>query len=334
VSRLLKENSGVMFASLRLPSTALCLLFLPAALPAQLRVTALTVTTDVAGFYAANSWGNLRGQKRLTTPLLNLTFVTDSGFLLTQRDEADRALPASLRLTGFDRIDYQEIADTVHDAFVAALQAQGFEVMPYDPLAVDPGFQELAHHAQRTGRDEPPPAVYEATAGLSGARRTVTYVGHRCPWIPSFMLDNYLPATRLTQSLGATLPIVSFLVEFTAYSADRTSTYDWKAFMPAPPGPGVPLLRARPEVYVSAGTAAFLTPNGQTATLTLTTPIGTERAFVASLAAVRGRSKEERHGGAYEVRIDAAAYREAVIDVLKPQVEAIARRLAAATPTP
>ena len=323
-----------MFASLRPLPTVLGLLLLPATLPAQLKVTALTATTDVAGLYAANSWTNLRGQKRLTTPLLNLTFVTDSGFLLTQRDEADRALPASLRLAGFDSLDYQEIADTVHDAFVAALEAQGFEVMSYDPLAVDPGFQELAHHAPRTGRDEPPPPIYEATAGLSGARRTTTFVGHKCPWIPSFMLDNYLPATRLTRTLGATLPIVSFLIEFAAYSVDRTTTYDWKEFMPAPPGPGVPPLRVRPEVFVSAGSAAFLTPDGQTATLTLTTPVGTERAFVANLAAVRGRSREERRGGAYEVRVDPAAYREAVIDVLKPQVEGIVRRLAAATPAP
>jgi len=310
----------------------LALLAPAATLPAQIKVTPLTATTDVAGFYAAASWSNLQGQKRLTTPLLNVTFVTDSGFLLSQRDEADRALPASLRLTGLDRTDFQEIADAVHDAFVSALQAQGFEVMPYDPLAVDPGFQELARHARRTGRDEPAPTAYESITGLSGARRTMTFTGHRCPWIPSFMLDNYLPATRLTRQLDATLPIVSFLVEFAAYSPDRSTTYDWSQFMPAAPASDVPRLRARPQIYLSAGAAAFLTPGGQTATLTLSTPVGVDSAFVTNLASVRGRSREERRGGAYEVRVDPAAYRQAVIAVLKAQAEAIARRLAAATP--
>ena len=185
-------------------------------------------------------------------------------FYLAQRDASDRSLPASLRLQGLDAADFQEIADAVHDTLVAALQAQGIEVMPYDPLAVNPGFQELARQAGRTGREQPVPADYQTIAGVSGARRTMTFVGHHCPWVESFMLDNYLPAARLTRELEATLPIVSFLVEFVEYSPDRTITYDWRDFLPAAPGPGIPRLRARPQIFVSAGTASFLTPDGQT----------------------------------------------------------------------
>jgi hypothetical protein len=329
---LLKVIVRAMPATVRRLLSAAVLLLGLSPLPAQVRVAPAAPTGNVAGSYTASSWSNLQGRKRFTTPLLNLTFVTDSGFLLAQRGEADRALPASLRLAGLDRSDFQGIADAVQDAFVAALRAQGFEVMPYDPLAVDPGFQELARHALRTGRDEPVPVAYAEIAGRTGARRTMTFAGHRCPWITSFMLDNYLPATRLTRQLDATLPIVSFLVEFAAYSPDRAQTYDWAEFMPAPPPAGVPRLRARPQVFVSAGTAAFLTPDGQTATLALSSPIGGDLPFVVNLAAARGRSREERQGGAYEVRVDPAAYRRAVIELLQPQVEAIARRLAAATP--
>jgi hypothetical protein len=321
----MRTSARLLFASLA------CLLG-PATLLAQVKVTPLSATADGGDFYAGSSWGNLRGVKRVTTPLLNLTFVTNSGFLLAQRDAADLALPASLRLQGLRPADFQEIADTVHDALVAALTAQGVEVMPYDPVAVNPGFQELAHHAARTGREQPPPAGYETIAGLSGARQTVTAVGHHCPWIESFMLANYLPATRLTRELDATLPLISFLVEFVEYSTDRTVTYDWREFMPAPPAADVPRLRARPRIFISAGSAAFLTPDGQTAALTLTTSVGGGQSFAASLVRTRGRNRAERQGGNYEVTVDPAAYKQAVIALLKAQVEVIARKLAAGTP--
>ena len=160
----------------------------------------------------------------------------------------------------------------------------------------------------------------------------MTFVGHHCPWVESFMLDNYLPAARLTRELEATLPILSFLVEFIEYSPDRTITYDWRDFLPAAPGPGIPRLRARPQVFVSAGTASFLTPDGQSGALTLTAPLGYEHAFATNLAATRGRNREERSGGSYEVLVNPAAYKQAAIAVLNAQVTLIARQLATATP--
>jgi hypothetical protein len=300
-----------------------------ACLCGQIKVTGLDATTDVAIFYRETAWDNLHGLKRLTTPLVNLSFVTDSGFRLSQRDETDRSLPTSLRLAGLQPADFQEIADAVHAAFVAELRAKGFEVMPYEPLAVNPGFQELAHGAPRSGKEQDVPQSYQTTTGISGARKTMTLVGHHCPWVESFMLANFLPATRLTRELEATLPIVSFLVEFVSYSSERTTTYDWREFLPAGHTPEAPPLRARPQIFLSAGTAAFLTPDGQTATLTLTTAIGYEHAFVTGLRRTRGRDREERKGGSYEVAVDPTAYKQAVIDLLKAQVVMIARKLAA-----
>jgi hypothetical protein len=300
-----------------------------ACLCGQIKVTGLDATTDVATFYRETAWDNLHGLKRLTTPLVNLSFVTDTGFRLSQRDETDRSLPTSLRLAGLQPADFQEIADAVHAAFVAELMAQGFEVMPYEPLAVNPGFQELAHGAPRSGKEQDVPQSYQTTAGISGARKTMTLVGHHCPWVESFMLANFLPATRLTRELEAMLPIVSFLVEFVSYSSERTTTYDWREFLPAGLTPDAPPLRARPQIFLSAGTAAFLTPDGKTATLTLTTAVGYEHAFVAGLRRTRGRDREERKGGSYEVAVNPAAYKQAVIDLLKTQVVMIARKLAA-----
>jgi len=69
----------------------------------------------------------------------------------------------------------------------------------------------------------------------------MTLVGRHCPWVESFMLGNFLAATRLTRELDATLPIVSFLVEFVAYSGERTTTYDWHEFLP----PDTPLKHPR-----------------------------------------------------------------------------------------
>jgi hypothetical protein len=300
-----------------------------ACLCAQIKVTRLAATSDVAAFYRETTWGNLRGLKRLTPSLVNLTFVTDSGFRLSQRDETDRALPASLRLTGLQPANFQAIADAVHDALVAELRAQGIEVMPYEPLAVNPSFQELAHQAPRSGREQDVPQTYQTIAGISGARKTMTVVGHHCPWVGSFMLENFLPASRLTRELGATLPIISFLVEFVEYSTDRTTTYDWREFLPPGQATDAPPLRARPQIFLSAGTAALLTPDGQTASLTLSTAIGYEQAFVTGLRRTRGRDRDERKGGSYEVTVDPAAYQQAVIDVLKAQVVVIARKLAA-----
>jgi hypothetical protein len=102
--------------------------------------------------------------------------------------------------------------------------------------------------------------------------------------------------------------------------------------MSAPPAADVPRLRARPQIFVSAGSAAFLTPDGQTATLTLTTPVGYDHSFATSLVRTRGRSREERKGGSYEVTVDPAAYKQAVIALLKAQVGVIAGKLAAGTP--
>jgi hypothetical protein len=302
----------------------------PACLVGQLKVTRPTGEADPAAFYSEATWSNLHGLARLTTPLVNLTFVTESGFRPAQRTEADRALPAALRLTGLRTADFQEIADAVHDALTAELTAQGIEIMPYEPLAVNPGFQSLADHAPPAGKERPVPASYQTIAGVSGGRTTVTLIGHHCPWVESVMSANYLSATRLTRELGATLPVVSFLVEFVEYSADRTLTYDWHEFLPAEQTSDVPRLRARPLIYLAAGSAAFLLPDGQTATLTLATPIGQDRTFATGLRRGRPRDRDERKGGSYEVLVDPAAYKQAAIAMLKPQVLMIARRLAAA----
>jgi hypothetical protein len=50
---------------------------------------------------------------------------------------------------------------------------------------------------------------------------------------------------------------------------------------------------------------------------------------VTGLRRTRGRDREERKGGSYEVAVDPAAYKQAVINVLKAQVVMIARKLAA-----
>ena len=302
----------------------------PVWLSGQLKVTRLTGEADAAVFYSEATWGNLHGLVRLTTPLLNLTFVTESGFRPAQRTEADRALPAALRLAGLKTADFQEIADAVHDALTAELTAQGIEILPYEPLAVNPGFQSLADSAPPAGKERPVPASYETIAGVSGARRTVTVIGHHCPWVESFMSANYLSATSLTRQLGATLPVVSFLVEFVEYSADRTLTYDWREFLSAEQITDAPRLRARPLIYLAAGSAAFLLPDGQTATLTLTKPIGQDQTFATALRRSKPRDRDERKGGSYEIWADPAAYKQAVIAMLKPQVVMIARRLATA----
>ena len=301
----------------------------PALVRSQVKVTVLAPGADVAGYYAASGWSSLHGGKRLTIPLLNLSFVTNSGFLPGARAAVDRDLPASLRLTGLQPADFQAIADAVHDALVAELKAQGLEVMSYDPLSVNAGFQELAHRAPRTGREEAPPARYEDIAGVSGARETETFVAYRCPWVGSFDLANYLPAARLTRELDATLPIVSFLVDFISYSGDPKDVFDWSAFMPGAPAASVPKLRASPQVYVAAGRMELLTADGQTAALELTTPVGYAHPFATRLTAARGRTKDERKGGTWEVAVDPTAYRQTVIDLLKPQVVAMARKLAA-----
>ena len=302
----------------------------PVWLSGQLKVTRLTGEADAAVFYSEATWGNLHGLVRLTTPLLNLTFVTESGFRPAQRTEADRALPAALRLAGLKTADFQEIADAVHDALTAELTAQGIEILPYEPLAVNPGFQSLADSAPPAGKERPVPASYETIAGVSGARRTVTVIGHHCPWVESFMSANYLSATSLTRQLGATLPVVSFLVEFVEYSADRTLTYDWHEVLPAEHITDASRLRARPMVYLAAGSAAFLLPDGQTAMLTLTKPVGQDQTFATALRRSKPRDRDERKGGSYEVWADPAAYKQAVIAMLKPQVVMIARRLATA----
>jgi hypothetical protein len=320
--------SGLILRRAAFASTLL--LANPAWLVGQLKVTRVTAETDPAAFYSEATWGNLHGLARLTTPLVNLTFVTESGFRPAQRTEADHALPAALRLTGLRTADFQAIADAVHDAFTAELTAQGVELMPYEPLAVNPGFESLADQAPPAGKEHSAPASFQTIAGVSGGRRTVTLVGHHRPWVESFMLANYLPATRLTRELGAALPVISFLVEFVEYSSDRPLTYDWHEFLPAEQITDAPRLRARPLVYLAAGSAAFLLPDGQTATLTLTRPIGQEQTFATGLRRSKPRDREERKGGSYEVLVEPAAYRQAVIALLKPQVVMIARRLAAA----
>jgi hypothetical protein len=308
---------------------ALACLPWPLSATAQVKVTLLAPNADVSGFYTASGLSGLHGSKRLTIPLLNLTFVSNSGFLPPTRDAVDRDLPASLRLSGLQPADLQQIADAVNDAFVAELKAQGLEVMPYDPLSVNPGFQELAHRAPRAGREQAAPEKFQDIASVSGARGTMTFVAYRCPWVDSFMLTNYLPASRVTRELDATLPIVSFLVDFIGYSTERTATFSWGAYMPGAAAATIPALRAAPQIYVAAGSATLLTPDGQTVSLTLNAPIGFPHAFVTRLVPTRGRTKEERKGGSYEVVVNPAAYREAVIEALKPQVETLARKLAA-----
>jgi hypothetical protein len=315
-------------AAVRL-SVLLAFLTAPAALSAQLKVTRLAAEADVTPFYAETTWGSLRGGTRLTTPLLNITFVTDSGFRPSARGTVDRALPASLRLAGLRPVDFQEIADAVHDAFVAELKAQGMDLLPYEPLTVNPGFQELADHAPRSGREQIVSQAYQAVASVSGARKTTTFVGHHCPWVESFLSANYLPATRLTRELGVTLPVVSFLVDFVEYSTDRTITYDWSQFGRAGAAADVPRLRARPHVYVAAGSITLLTPDSQTAALVLTAPLGYDNAFVVAIHSIRGRDREERAGGSYEVTVDPAAFQQAVTAALTAHVKLMARKVAA-----
>ncbi|MDD2765038.1 MAG: hypothetical protein PHE83_13805 [Opitutaceae bacterium] len=309
----------------RLFAGLVCLLS-PASLCAQLKVTVLSAKPDVAAFYGATTWDSLRGLPRLTTPLVNLTFVTESGFRPAQRDTVDQTLPASLRLTGLQAADFQEIADAVYDAFTAELTAQGVEILPYEPLWVHPAFRELAHQARRSGREQSVPRTYRVIADISGGRKTVTVVGYHRPWLETFMGDDYLLTTRLTRELNAALPLISFLVEFVEYPADRAATYDWREFLPPAKAIGTPRLRARPQIYLPAGTAAFLLPDGQSAALTLTTPIGSEQVFVADL---RRTSTHARDAGSYEVSVDPAAYKQAVTDLLRAQVVMIARKLAA-----
>ena len=301
-------------------------------LPAQTRVTVLSAESNPSTLYRATAWIGLHGVKRLTPPLVNLTFVTESGFLPAPHTEADTSLPARLRLAGLRVADFQEIADAVYDAFVADLKAQRLEILPYDPLAVNPGFQELARQGGRTGREQAAPASYQTIAGVSGARRTMTLVGHRCPWVESFMSTNFLAATRVTRELEATLPIVSFLVDFVAYSTGATGAHDWREWVPAGRTVDAPRLRARPMICLSAATAAFLTPDARTATLTLAEPVGYEHAFVTDLRRTQGRDRAERAGGSYDVSVDPAAYKRAVIAALKMQVAAFARKLAADRP--
>ena len=303
-----------------------------ATLPAQIKVTVLPTASDPSVYYRETTWSQLRGVKRLTPPLVNLTFVTESGFRPAPHTEADPSLPARLRLAGLQVADFQEIADAVYDAFVADLKAQRLEILPYDPLAVNPGFQDLARQAARTGREQEVPMSYQTIAGVSGARRTMTLVGHRCPWVESFMSTNFLAATRVTRELEATLPVVSFLIDFVAYSAGRSTAYDWREFVPAGRNADAPRLRARPVICLAAATAAFLTPDARTATLMLMAPIGYEQTFVIDLRSTRGRDRAERVGGSYDVIVDPAAYKQAVISVLKAQVAAIARKLATGTP--
>ncbi len=320
--------AAISIATTRLVG-ALMLFTAPALLTAQVKINLLAPSAEVGGYYAASGWDSLHGTKRLILPLLNLTFVTNSGFLPPSKDLVDRELPASLRLTGLQPADFKKIADAVHDSLVAGLKAQGVEVMSYDPMSVNPGYQDLAHRAPRTGREQALPVIYQDIGNVSGARQGLTFVAYGFPWIESFMLENYLPATRLTRELDATLPIISFLVDFVGYSTDRITTFDWSKFTTGAPAGPVPALRAFPQIYLAAGSATLLTAEGQTATLTLTTPIGYERPFVNRIVPARGRSKLERRGGSYDVEVDPAAYRQAVIDALKPQVELIARKLAA-----
>ncbi len=304
------------------PLGAVMLLLGPASLPGQPEIA-----PPAPGLYAESGWAHLHGVKRVTTPLLNLTFVTNSGFLPPARAAADPALPASLRLAGLKAADFQEIADAVHAAFVAELRAQGVDVLPYEPLAANSGFQEMARNARGAGREEAVPDRFRTIAGVSGAREARTFVGRRCPWVDSFTLDNHLAANRLTRQLNAALPIVSFLVEFAVYSTRPADTYDWRDRLPAT-GADFPRLRVRPQIHLSAGSTALLTPAGQAATLTLAAPTGIDGRFVTVFRPIRGRSREERRGPCYEATVDPAAYKRAAISLLRAQVVEIAGLLA------
>lgn len=300
----------------------------PAGLRGQLKVTLLTAAPDVASFYRETTWNNLHGLARVAGPLVNLTFVAESGFQPPQRDEIDRALPASLRLNGPQPADFQEIADAALDTFAAALIEAGIRIAPYEAVAVNPGFLQLAGNARKPGRERPMPPAYEAITRLSGGRRAVTFTGHRRPFIESFLTTNYLPATRLVREIDAALPIVSFLIDFVEYSNDRAITYDWSEFLPAAAAGAAPRLRARPQIFVADGSAAILMPDDRTATLKLVTPAGSKRQFVTGLALVK---RHKRKGDRYEVAVDPAAYKQAVIEALKPHLAAIARKIAAAS---
>jgi hypothetical protein len=69
-----------MFTTASRLFTVFALLAGPAILSAQVKVTELSAASDVSAFYYETTWSRLRGLKRLTTPLVNLTFVTESGF--------------------------------------------------------------------------------------------------------------------------------------------------------------------------------------------------------------------------------------------------------------
>lgn len=316
------------FASRLLTPFAVLLLAGPAGLWGQLKIEKLSAASDVTPFYHETTWDNLRGLKQIAGPLVNLSFVTESGFQPAQRDEIDRALPGNLRLVGLQHADFQEIADVAYDALVADLNAAGVRLAPYEAVAVNRGFLQLADRAQKTGRERPVPPAYEAIVRRSGGRRTMTFTGRRRPFIESFLAAGYLPATRLTRELNAALPIVSFLIDFVEYSNDRAATYDWSELLTAEPARDVPRLRARPQVYVAGGSAAVLMPGGQTARLTLNTPTGFERRFVTDLELVK---HDKRKGDRYEVTVDPAAYKQAVIAALKPHMTAIARKIAPAS---
>ena len=321
-----------MFTHAFRPVIVLALLAGPAALLAQVKVTVVSAGVDLAPYYRETTWTQLRGPGRLTPPLVNLTFVLESGFRPPPHTAADPFLPARLRLVGLHAADLQEIADAVYDALVAELTARHLEILPYDPLAVNPGFQELARQAGRTSREQGVPGSYQTIASVSGARRTMTLVGRRCPWVESFMSTNFLAATRVTRELEATLPVVSFLIDFVAYAPSRSTAYDWTEYLPAGRTTDSPRLRARPMICLTAATAAFLTPDARTAALTLTVPLGFEQPFIAGLRSTRGRDRAERAGGSYEVSVDPAAYKQAVLGALKAQVVAIARKVAGASP--
>jgi hypothetical protein len=64
--------------------------------------------------------------------------------------------------------------------------------------------------------------------------------------------------------------------------------------------------------------------------LTLTKPVGQDQTFATALRRSKPRDRDERKGGSYEIWADPAAYKQAVIAMLKPQVVMIARRLATA----
>ena len=271
---------------------------------------------------------NLRGLRQVAGPLVIVTFVTESGFQPAQRGELDRPLPGSLRLKGLTSAGFQEIADVIHEALVAELAGAGIKAAPYESVAVNPGFRALAKEAPKTGKDKPVPPAYDILVRHSGARRAVTYTGRRHPLVDSFLTSGYLPATRLTRELNAALPIIAFLVDFVVYPGERTATFDWSGFMTAAPASGSDLMRARPQIYVAGGSVEILMPGGQTASLTLTTPSGFNRRFVAGVKKVKAK---KRAGASYEVTVDPAAYKLAVIETLKPHLAAIVRKMAAAS---